>query len=254
MTFLASATGGEAMMVESLEGEGTHKKMLGLLARSMLRAASRMTLRIAGGRLLAVRADAAAADEAAAAAEGVGRRAHDRRDHFGRTRRRRRCGVHTRGAADGEALPVDRPPGGPPAGSSAATRCRGPPPLRHARVGDGTHSDASAPPPAAALSVLEKLRRGGRAALRRLPLLEPAYAPPKSTSYPDETAAARTAACLAISLKGQLVAPSVTKASPSPRSRPRSIQCPSTAAPSRRRSARHTSRSANSKTTGRRRR
>ena len=29
VTFLASATGGEAMMVESLEGEGTHKKVRG---------------------------------------------------------------------------------------------------------------------------------------------------------------------------------------------------------------------------------
>ena len=80
-------------------------------------------------------------------------------------------------------------------------RCR----PRHARVGDGHHSDASAPPPAAALSVLEKLWTPATAqALRHLPLLEPAYAPPKSTTYFDETAAARTAACLAISLKGQL--------------------------------------------------
>merc|ERR1719399_1567482 len=170
------------MMVESLEGEGTHKKVLGLLARSMLRAASRMTLRIAGGRLLAVRADAAAADEAALPPPKL-------------------C------------LSIDHPAGRPPeltiGGHALPWPAAAPATPEWEMV---THSDASAPPPAAALSVLEKLRTPATAqALRHLPLLEPANAPPKSTSYPDETAAARAAACLAISLKGQLVAPSVTK-------------------------------------------
>ena len=215
VTFLASATGGEAMMVESLEGEGTHKKVLGLLARSMLRAASRMTLRIAGGRLLAVRADAAAADEAAppppkASVDALTIDAITSAAH----------GADDSAAFTLEVLPtaklclsIDHPAGRPPeltiGGHALPWPAAAPATPEWEMV---THSDASAPPPAAALSVLEKLRTPATAqALRHLPLLEPAYAPPKSTSYPDETAAARAAACLAISLKGQLVAPSVTK-------------------------------------------
>merc|ERR1719421_1354042 len=160
VTFLASATGGEAMMVESLEGEGTHKKVLGLLARSMLRAASRMTLRIAGGRLLAVRADAAAADEAAPPPPkaSVDALTIDAITSAAR-------GADDSAAFTLEVLPtaklclsIDHPAGRPP------------------ELTIGGHA---LPWPAAALSVLEKLRTPATAqALRHLPLLEPAYAPP----------------------------------------------------------------------------
>ena len=212
VTFLASATGGEAMMVESLEGEGTHKKVLGLLARSMLRAASRMTLRIAGGRLLAVRADAAAADEAAAPPprrrSTRSRSTRSLRPHAAPTTARR-----SHRGADGEALPVDRPPGGPPAGAhhrrprAAVARRRS----RHARVGDGHTPDASAPPPAAALSVLEKLRTPATA---QAPATSRCSSPRTRCRNRRPTPTRRrprAAACLAISLKGQLVAPPVTK-------------------------------------------
>ena len=42
-------------MVDSLEGSATQTKVLGLLARSVLRAASRLTVRVSGAHLLAAR-------------------------------------------------------------------------------------------------------------------------------------------------------------------------------------------------------
>ena len=62
VSWLARMTGGEALMVESLEGGAIQTKVLGLLARSVLRAASRLTLRVHGAQLLALRngSDAAA--------------------------------------------------------------------------------------------------------------------------------------------------------------------------------------------------
>ena len=44
-------------MVESLAGEGVQTKVIGMLARSMLRAASRLLLRVEQGTVLATRAD-----------------------------------------------------------------------------------------------------------------------------------------------------------------------------------------------------
>ena len=62
VSWLARMTGGEALMVASLEGRAIQTKVLGLLARSVLRAASRLTLRVHGAQLLALRngSDAAA--------------------------------------------------------------------------------------------------------------------------------------------------------------------------------------------------
>ena len=67
VSFLAQTTGGEAMMVETLEGEATKAKVLGILARSVLRAGSRLTLRVHGAQLLTLRSTATPNDKPPAA-------------------------------------------------------------------------------------------------------------------------------------------------------------------------------------------
>ena len=52
--FVASATGGEPILVQCPEGDKMKTKILGLIARSLLRAASRMTVMIHGASVLAV--------------------------------------------------------------------------------------------------------------------------------------------------------------------------------------------------------
>jgi len=57
VSYLASATGGEALMVEEVGGSAMQTKVVGLLARSMLRAGSQLTMRVSGALLAAKPAD-----------------------------------------------------------------------------------------------------------------------------------------------------------------------------------------------------
>eukprot|EP00957_Ditylum_brightwellii_P185611 14132067-Ditylum_brightwellii.AAC.1 len=54
VTHLTTCTGGDALLVESLKGTGTQKRLLGMLSRSLICGASQLAINVEQGKLLAI--------------------------------------------------------------------------------------------------------------------------------------------------------------------------------------------------------
>ena len=217
VSFCAAATGGEAVMVEGLGAASTGTRVIGMLARSMVRAASQLTLRVSGATVLAATCESA--DDCVSTPPAVS------------------LDVLTDAAAPAytlAVLPGDKlelsllhAAGQNPSLSICGTLLAWPAEARTATAAEGPlemtdgwemvdDSDVApvcqnsvTPDVSATLARLEDPATAR--ALRHLPLLEPAYMPVGRVVHPVESALERRAATLGISLAGQVVAPSVTK-------------------------------------------
>jgi len=246
VTHAAGQTGGEAIMVEEPTGQALATKLLGLVARSMLRAAGRLTLAIEGDvDLLAVAndsgADGGSADEKPLSKPPLPTSAPSLLDPSSHIRteftsilpgsKLQLSLLHSSGQRPQLTLagiPLQWPHQNlSPSASGGMQPSATPSPATASPAPPGWHlvdlptppSGPNSPPPSASVSSAAEAalssrleRREVRAALLHLPILEPAFAREGSVHWPQASAAARGAVALAISLSGQVAAPSVTKA------------------------------------------
>eukprot|EP00816_Leptocylindrus_hargravesii_P012308 CAMPEP_0196807184 /NCGR_PEP_ID=MMETSP1362-20130617/7137_1 /TAXON_ID=163516 /ORGANISM="Leptocylindrus danicus, Strain CCMP1856" /LENGTH=1124 /DNA_ID=CAMNT_0042180983 /DNA_START=109 /DNA_END=3483 /DNA_ORIENTATION=+ len=195
VSHLAQVTGGEAIMVESLAGEQIRIKVLGMMARSILRAASSISMEINNASVLATRLL--------------------NNDHG-----KQPPGVSSDGINSSFSVSVY--PGQHVRMLLLHSSWQTPIVTIgsillsvNSEVGDSLSDDGEWVDLANAFistSLLAKLsNKRALQAMKHLPMLEPAYFAAGSVNHPIETALERHSATLHTSIFGQIVSPSVTK-------------------------------------------
>ena len=198
VSHLAQVTGGEAIMVESLHGEEVRIKVLGMMARSILRAASRVSLEINSASVLATRLlnNDNGKQPPRVSLDGI-------KSSFTVSilpgQHVRLLLLHSSGETPLITIGLNTV-------SVTSEVC-------NLSGGDDEWVDIGEMPlGAVSRSLLSKLsNKRVLRAMKHLLMLEPAYFPAGSVNHPIETASERHSATLHTSILGQIVSPSVTK-------------------------------------------
>lgn len=198
VSHLAQVTGGESIMVESLHGEEVRIKVLGMMARSVLRAASRVSLEIDSASVLATRLlnNDNGKQPPRVSLDGT-------KSSFTVSilpdQRVRLLLLHSSGETPLITIGLNTV-------SVTSEVC-------NLSGGDDEWVDIGEMPlGAVSRSLLSKLsNKRVLRAMKHLLMLEPAYFPAGSVNHPIETASERHSATLHTSILGQIVSPSVTK-------------------------------------------